>query len=372
MTRLCDEHGAINLAQGMPDFESPSQVVEAAVEAMRHGSNQYAVTWGQRSLREAIARKASEYNRIDADPETEVTVTCGSTEAVAASVLALVNPGDRIVITDPFYENYLPDAVIAGAEVIYVPFTGRDLILEEEHLKAAMSKRPKLMILNTPNNPTGRVMDRGQLKIIADLCEEEGTVAITDEIYEHIVYDGKKHLSLATVGDMHARTVTISAASKTYSVTGWRVGWTVAEKGLTEAIRKVHDYLTICAPTPLQEAIVAALKLPEGYYTKLADMYDKKRRLMMRFLDEAGLEYHRPEGAYYILATAPPAFKDGQELTDHLLEKSGIAVLPATALYHDKELGRRKVRFAYCKKDTTLQEAGRRLRKLADKPKAKA
>ena len=213
MTRLSDEYGAINLSQGMPDFDPPSQLIEAAVEAIRHGSNQYAITWGQKNLREAIATKVSEYNRIDADPDKEITVTCGSTEAVTAAFLGLVSPGDRIVVTDPFYENYVPDAIIAGAEPIYVPFVGRDLSIEEESLKAAMSKKPKLIILNTPNNPTGRILDRAQLKLIADLCEERGTIAVMDEIYEHIVYDGKKHVSMATVGNMHDQTVTVSGAS---------------------------------------------------------------------------------------------------------------------------------------------------------------
>lgn len=370
MTRLSDQYGAINLAQGMPDFDPPSQLLEAAVEAIRHGSNQYAITWGQKNLREAIAAKVDEYNGIDADPEKEVTVTCGSTEAVSATVLGLTNPGDRIVVTDPFYENYVPDAIMAGTELIYVPFLSRDLSLDEESLKAAMSKRPKLIIINTPNNPTGRVLDRAQLKLIADLCEETGTVAVMDEIYEHILYDGKKHVSMATIGNMHEHTVTVSAASKTYSVTGWRVGWAIAEEKLSNAIRKVHDYLTICAPTPLQEALVTALKLPESYYVKLAEMYDRKRKQMVKALDEVGLEYHRPDGAYYILVNAPAEFKDGQEFTDHLLKKLGIGVLPANALYHDKELGKRKIRIAYCKKDTTLHEASRRLKKLALKPKA--
>jgi aminotransferase len=244
------------------------------------------------------------------------------------------------------------------------------LPFDEEALKTAMSQKPKLIILNTPNNPTGKVMDRAQLKLIADLCEEKGTIAVMDEIYEHILYDGKKHVSMAAIGNMQNQTVTVSAASKTYSVTGWRVGWAIAEFKLSEKIRKVHDYLSICAPTPLQEALVTALKLPESYYTKLAEMYDKKRRQMSRALDDSGLEYDRPEGAYYILVDAPAEFKDGQEFTDYLLKRLGVAVLPANALYHNKELGKRKIRIAYCKKDATLQEAGRRLRKLVAKPKA--
>jgi len=371
MTRLSDQYGAINLSQGMPDFDPPSQLIEAAVEVMRRGANQYSVTWGAKSLREAISKKVKEYNKIDADPEKEITVTCGSTEAVASAILGLTDPGDQIVVTDPFYENYVPDAIIAGAEVLYVPFLERDLRLDEEALKKAMSKRPKLMIINTPNNPTGRVLGRDELKLIADLCEERGTIAVVDEIYEHILYDGLNHISLASVDNMHERTVTVNAASKTYSVTGWRVGWATAEATLTDAIRKVHDYLTICAPNPFQEALVTALSFPRTYYDKLAEMYDKKRRHVLKALDEAGIECHRPEGAYYILANAPEGYKDGEDFANHLLKDVGVAVLPADALYHQKELGKRKIRLAFCKNDATLQEVGRRLKKLSNKSKHK-
>ena len=369
MTRLSDECGAINLSQGMPDFSPPPKLIEAAVRAIKYGSNQYSVTWGDRQLREAVAKKAKRYNGIDADPEKNVTITCGSTEAITSAVFALTNPGDRIVITDPFYENYVPDAILAGCELLYVPLTGSKLELDEEKLKAAMSKHPKLLILNTPNNPTGRVFEKAQLQLIADLCEEEKTIAITDEIYEHILYDEKHHVSLATLGDMHERTVTVNGASKTYSVTGWRVGWALATEELTNALRKVHDYFTICAPAPLQQALITALNFPAAYYTKLAQTYDRKRRLIMRILEEAGIEYYRPEGAYYILANAPVGFNDGEEFANFLLKNLGVAVLPAVALYHEKELGRSKVRVAFCKKDSTLQQVGRRLRKLSDMPK---
>jgi aminotransferase len=371
MTRLSDEYGAINLAQGMPDFDPSPRLIEAAVEAIRRGSNQYSVTWGHPRLREAVARKAKDYNGIDANPEKNVTITCGSTEALVATVFGLTNAGDRVVVTDPSYENYVPDVVMADCEPIYVPFVGRELRLDEESLKSAMEKNPKLIILNTPNNPTGKVIDRPQLKLIADLCQEKKTVAVTDEIYEHILYEGKKHVSLASLDGMHERTVTVSAASKTYSVTGWRVGWVIADAGLTNALRKVHDYFTICAPTPMQEALVTALNFEPSYYKRLADAYDRKRRMMMKILDEAGLQYSRPEGAYYILVDVPAAFKSDEEFTDYLLKKVGLAVLPASALCHDKALGRRKVRLAYCKKDTTLQEVRRRSRKLTEKPKQK-
>jgi len=371
MTRLSEKYGAINLSQGMPDFEPSPKLVEAAVEAIRRGTNQYPITWGQPNLRQAISEKVKEYNGIEADPEKNITVTCGSTEAVISAVLGLIDPGDRIILTDPFYENYVPDAVLAGATITYVPFIGRNLSFDTESLKAAMEKRPKLIVLNTPNNPTGRVLGVDQLRLVADLCEEYGTYAIADEIYEHIIYDGKEHVSLATVGNMHDRTITVSGASKTFCVTGWRVGWAIAEEKLSDMIRKVHDYVTIGAPTPFQEAIATALKFPESYYVRLAELYDRKRRYMMKMLDEAGLEYSRPEGAYYILADVPVGYKDGQDFADRLLRDVGVAVLPAVALYNSKELGKRKVRLAFCKKDVTLQDVGRRLKKLTAKPKQK-
>ena len=372
MTRLSEQYGAINLSQGMPDFIPSPKLVEAAVDAMRHSSNQYSITWGHRGLREAIAKKAREYNGIDAEPEENITVTCGSTEAVASAVFGLTNPGDRILVTDPFYENYVPDAILANCELLYVPLKGQALDLDEESLKEAMAKHPKLFLLNTPNNPTGRVLDPRQLKLIADLCEDEGTFAVTDEIYEHILYDGKQHTSLASIGNMHDKTVTVNSASKTYSVTGWRVGWAIAEKELTDALRKVHDYVTICAPAPLQEALVTALNFPPDYYERLAAAYDRKRRMVMETLEEAKLEYHRPEGAYYILVNAPEEFKDGKEFSDFLLKRVGLAVLPAVALYHNQQLGSRKLRIAFCKKDATLQDVRRRLKKISEKLEQKA
>ncbi len=371
MTTLSDEYGAIDLSQGMPDFDPPSQLIEAAVNAIRHGSNQYATSCGQAELREGIARKLKEYNRIEANPEKDITVTCGATEAITAAVLALTNPGEGVVVTEPFFESYVPAAILAGSHATYVPFVGRHLTLDEENLKDAMEKRPKLIILNTPNNPTGKMLDSEQLKLIADLCEEQEVIAIVDEIYEHITYDGKKHVSLATVGNMHERTVTVSGASKTYSVTGWRVGWAIAEARLSDAVRKVHDYITGGAPRPFQEGLITAVNFPRSYYERLADMYDKKRRRLMKALDEVGIEYHRPEGAYFILMNAPDTFRNGEDFTDHLLREARIAALPAKALYHDKNLGERKVRLAFCKKDVTLQEAARRLKKWILRPKPK-
>jgi len=365
MTRLSEEQSAVNLSQGMPDFDPPVELVNAAVDALKRGYNQYPITWGQKNLRNAIARKLKAYNGIDADPENNVTVTCGATEAVTAAVLALTDPGDRIIVTDPFYENYVPDAMLAGTQLLYVPFEGRKLQLQDERLKTVMEERPKLIMINTPNNPTGKVLNYAELELIADLCEDFNCIAITDEIYEHITYDNKKHLSLASIGNMSERTVTVSGASKTYSVTGWRVGWATANNHLSNAIRKIHDYLTIGAPTPLQEALVTGLEFPMKYYIELAEMYEKKRKIMMRILESCKIDFTRPEGAYYILADAPEKFRDGQEFTRFLLEKARIAVLPAAALYHDKKRGARKIRFAFCKKDETMQEVELRLGQVA-------
>jgi aminotransferase len=364
MTRLSERYGAINLSQGMPDFDPPQELIEAGINAIKNGHNQYPLTWGQKNLRDAIARKVKEYNKIDADPDKNVTVTCGASEAVTSSILAITNPGDTVVVTDPFYENYVPDAILAGAKLTYVPFKGQNLRLDDEQLKTALEKKPKLIMINTPNNPTGKILDTGSMKLIADLCEEHGTIAVVDEIYEHIIYDGKEHVSLASIGNMHDQTVTVSGASKTYSVTGWRVGWAVAEEHLSNPIRKIHDYLTIGAPTPLQEALVTALNFPTKYYDQLAKMYEEKRNRMLKILDDAEIHYYRPEGAYYILTEAPTGFNDGIEYANHLIKNAGVGVLPASALYHDKELGKRKIRFAYCKKDETLQEVGKRLKKL--------
>jgi aminotransferase len=364
MTRLSDQYNAINLAQGMPDFEPSAELIEAAVNAIRGGYNQYPITWGQEKLREAIARKMKEYNGIDADGEKNVTVTCGSTEAVTSAVLGLADPGDTVVVTDPFYENYVPDAIIANTKLAFIPFEGKEFRLDPERMKNLMEKRPKLIMINTPNNPTGKVFERSELKLIADLCEEFNCIAITDEIYEHIIYDGKQHVSLATIGNMSERTVTVNGASKTYSVTGWRVGWAVASEALSNALRKIHDYLTIGAPTPFQEALVTALNFKPDFYAKLASMYDEKRKLMMSILKGCNIEFYKPAGAYYIVAEAPTQFKSGQEFAEALLEKARVAALPIVALYHDKKLGQNKVRFAFCKRDDTMREVQRRLNDL--------
>lgn len=302
MTRLAIGYDAINLAQGFPDFGAPDELKEAAISAIRADHNQYAITWGAQELRDAIAKRAYEFNNIRVDPNREVTVTCGATEAMMASMLALINPGDEVVIFEPFYENYGPDAAVSGAVPRFVPLDPDDFSIDEDALKSAFNKKTKAIVVNTPNNPSGKVFTKRDMKLISDLCQDYNAVAITDEIYEHIIYDGKKHISLASLDDMYDRTITIGGISKTYSVTGWRIGYTIANEGLTDGIRKIHDFLTVGAPAPLQHAAAEALAYPDSYYGGLVEMYDRKRHMLFDALTSAGFKCILPEGAYYILA----------------------------------------------------------------------
>ncbi len=361
MTRLALRHEAVNLAQGFPDFPAPEALKAAACQAIMEDYNQYAITWGAADLRHEISRRAKEFNGLDYDPETEVTVTCGSTEAMMATMLALVNPGEEVVVPEPFYENYGPDAEISGAVPRYVPI-GDDLSVDEEKVKEAFNKKTKAIVLNTPNNPTGKVFTKKELRLIADLCVEHDALALTDEIYEHIVYDGRRHVSIGSLEGMRGRTVTINSFSKTYSVTGWRVGYALADRRLTASIRKVHDFLTVGSPAPLQHACVAALKLPDSYYKELAEMYDRKRRLLYEGLRKAGFKCRLPEGAYYIWTDISGFGKPDVEFARHLVKTAGVASVPGSSFYSGG--GHDKLRFTFSKKDSTLDEACRRLEKL--------
>ena len=357
MTRLADLHGAINLAQGFPDFAAPAKVKAAAIKAIEGDINQYAVTWGSPKLRRAISEKARWFNGIDSHPDKNVTVTCGSTEAMMASVMALADSGDEVVMFEPAYENYAPSTILAGAKPRPVPL-GPDFALDEEALKAAFNQRTKLVIVNTPHNPSGKVLDKAELKMIADLCEDNDAIAVTDEIYEHILYDGRTHVSLATLGGMADRTVTISGISKTYTATGWRVGYAIAAEPITNAIRKVHDYMTVCAPAPLQEAAAYALGLPRSFYGDLASAYQRKRDFMVENLRDIGFEFFTPEGSYYILAD----FGNLNTLGDTKFATSmtidcGVAVVPGSSFYSGGRKGATQVRFSYSKKDSTLKQA---------------
>lgn len=367
MTRLSDECGAINLAQGMPDFEPPPVVKDAAIQAIRAGLNQYEVTWGSPTLREGIAEKAKRDNGIDADPATDITVTCGSTEAMTDSIIAVADPGEEVIIPEPFYENYVPAALIAGARPRHVTLKAPGYGFDEEGLKAAFGPRTKAIVINTPNNPAGKVFTKQELRVVADLCADHDVIAITDEIYEHIVYDGRRHTSMATVGDMHDRTVTISGLSKTYSVTGWRVGYAIAAPEITRAIRKVHDFTTVCAPAPMQRAGVEALKLPRSYYDNLLRSYAKKREFVVRSLKEVGFDPVKPEGAYYVLADfGELSTLEDADFARWLVREAKVATVPGSSFYARSRLGRKKVRFNFSKKDETLREAmGRLASKLA-------
>jgi aminotransferase len=373
MTRQAMLHGAVNLAQGFPDFPAPAEIKRAAQEAVAADVNQYAITWGAKSLRNAIARQMQEWQGIAVDPETQVTVCCGSTEAMISTLMAICNKGDEVVIFEPFYENYGPDAVLSGAKPVFVklcPPIGPDgeWTFDEGELRAAFHHQTKAVILNTPNNPTGKVFTRAELELIRDLCVEFNVLAITDEIYEHILYDGKQHISMASLGGMSDRTVTINGLSKSYSVTGWRVGWAVAPPMITNAIRKVHDFLTVGAPAPLQEAGAAALGLPRTYYENLANGYKARRDRLIPALAEAGFRCFRPRGAYYVMTDISAfGFADDVEFTKYLVKEIGVAAVPGSSFYNDPRDGAKQVRFAFCKKDATLDEAARRLSKLRNR-----
>src|SRR5271169_76277 len=370
MTRQAMLHGAVNLAQGFPDFPAPAEIKRAAQEAVAADVNQYAITWGAKSLRNAIARQMQEWQGIAVDPETQITVCCGSTEAMISTLLAVCNKGDEVVIFEPFYENYGPDAVLSGAKPVFVklrpPVTADgEWTFDERELRAAFHSQTKAIILNTPNNPTGKVFTRSELELIRDLCVEFNVLAITDEIYEHILYEGARHVSMATLDGMRERTITINGMSKTYSVTGWRVGWAVAPEKITNAIRKVHDFLTVGAPAPLQEAGAAALSLPAEYYAKLAEGYQVRRDRLIPALESAGFKCFRPRGAYYVMTDISGfGFEDDVAFTKFLVKDIGVAAVPGSSFYQDARDGARQVRFAFCKKLETLDAAAEKLGKL--------
>ena len=365
MTRLNHLHGGVNLSQGFPDFAAPAAVKEAACAAIMADVNQYAVTWGTRSLREAVARQFTERYGVPVVPDEQVTVCCGATEAMMATMMAIIDPGDEVVIFEPFYENYGPDAILSGATPRYVALREPDWSFDPQELAAAFSNRTRAIILNTPNNPTGKVFTRDELGVIADLCRKWDAVAISDEIYEHIVYDGLRHVPIASVEGMAERTVTINSLSKTYSVTGWRVGWAIAPASLTGAIRKVHDFLTVGAAAPLQEAGVTALGLDEAYYTELARGYQRRRDMLLEILERHHFTCYAPNGAYYIMTDiAGFGYPDDVAFAHYLVKDVGVAAVPGSSFYRHAELGRTKLRFCFCKRDETLLEADRRLASL--------
>ena len=370
MTRQAMLHDAINLAQGFPDFPAPAEIKRAAQEAIGADVNQYAITWGAKSLRGAIAQQIETRQGVAVDPEKQVTVCCGSTEAMISTLLAVCNAGDEVVIFEPYYENYGPDSILSGARPRFVKLRPpRDAegewTFDERELRAAFHKHTKAIIVNTPNNPTGKVFSRRELELVRDLCVEFDVLAITDEIYEHILYDGSKHISMASLEGMQDRTITVNGMSKTYSVTGWRVGWTIAPPRITDAIRKVHDFLTVGAPAPLQEAGASALRLPSSYYVNLAEGYRRRRDQLVPALTAAGFRCFLPRGAYYVMTDISRfGFPDDLAFTHYLVSEIGVAAVPGSSFYRDPKDGEQQVRFAFCKRDQTLDEAAKRLSKV--------
>jgi aminotransferase len=366
MTRLAEIHKAVNLAQGMPDFPAPSEIKDVACQAIMADINQYAITWGAKTFRNAIAAKTKAHIGLEVDPEREITVTCGSTEGMIASLLAVINPGDEVIIFEPFYENYGPDAILSGARARFVSLRPPDWSFDARELESAFNNHTRAIILNTPNNPTGKVFSRQELHYIAGLCQKWDVVAITDEIYEHILYDNHSHYAMAALDGMRPRTITVNALSKTYSVTGWRVGYVIAPPALTQGIRKVHDFLTVGAPAPLQEAGARALALPRQYYTDLAAAYQRRRDLLLPALGSAGFDCSTPRGAYYIMADFGALSAQGDRaFAEHLVKDVGIAVVPGSSFFHEPERGVRYVRFCFCKKDETLRSAAEKLQKIS-------
>ncbi len=370
MTRVNNQYGGVNLAQGMPNFPPPKELLEAAHRAIDGDFHQYAITWGTPRLRKAIADKYRKFYGVEVDPERHVTVCCGSTETMLSTLLAVLNPGDEVIIFEPFYENYGPGCIISGAEPIFVPLEPPDFSFDPDRLAKAVGPRTRAIIFNSPNNPTGKVFTRRELQLIADLCLKHDLLAITDEIYEHIIFDDQTHTPIATLPGMADRTVTISGISKSYSVTGWRVGYAVTTAEISLGIRRAHDFVTVGAPHPLQEAAVTALTLPDSYYVWLREMYQAKRDLLLGLIETAGFVAYKPRGAYYILTDAAHFLRRFNCLDDtafamYLVKEIGVTTVPGSSFYAHPELGKTKIRFCFPKTDDMLQEAGRRLQKLA-------
>lgn len=372
MTREAIKHGAVNLSQGFPDFAAPEEIKQAAMEAIAGDVNQYAITWGAPDFRRAIAEKQKWHLNLDVDPEREITVTCGSTEAMIAAMMATVNAGEEVIVFEPFYENYAPDAILSDARPRHVALRPPHWDFDEGELRAAFNERTKAIIICNPNNPTGKVFTRGELEIIARLCIEHDALCFTDEIYEHIIYprEGKqvKHISMAQIEGMRERTVIVNSMSKTYSVTGWRVGYCIAPPEITGAIRKVHDFLTVGAAAPLQAAGALALRSPREYYAKLQTDYAHRRDFLLSALEAANFRTFAPDGAYYIMTGIEHFnFKSDIEFTRHLIQEIGVACVPGSSFYNDASTegrGAQQVRFCFCKKDETLHAAAERLRRL--------
>jgi L-glutamine---4-(methylsulfanyl)-2-oxobutanoate aminotransferase len=372
MTREAIKYGAVNLSQGFPDFPAPADIKHVAMQAIEADINQYAITWGAKDFREAIARKTKWYLGLDVDPEAEITVTCGSTEGMIAAMMATVDPGEEVIVFEPFYENYAPDAILSDAQPRYVPLRAPDWSFDAQELRSVFNEKTRAIIICNPNNPTGKVFTRDEMEFIASLCKEFDALCFTDEIYEHILYPREgseiQHISMAQLDGMRERTVIVNSMSKTYSVTGWRVGYCIASPEITSGIRKVHDFLTVGAAAPLQAAGAYALSLPRDYYDHLQAEYRARRDLLVPILKSAGFGVFVPDGAYYIMTDISKfGFPDDVAFTRHLIREVGVACVPGSSFYSVPDRGAQQVRFCFCKKDETLNLAAERLEKLPRK-----
>ncbi len=373
MTRLALDHGAVNLSQGFPDFPAPEILKKAASNAVLADVNQYAITWGAKNFRDAIAEKTKRFMGIDIDPETEITVACGATEAMMDVLMAIIDPGDEVIVFEPFYENYGPDAIISGATPRYVQLHHPGWTIDETELEAVFNERTKAIIINTPNNPTGKVFSAEELESIARLCQKWDVLAVTDEIYEHILYDGARHVSMITIEGMRDRTVVVNSMSKTYSVTGWRVGYSIAPPRVADAIRKMHDFITVGAAAPLQEAGVVAMQLPPSYYDELAESYRKRRDRMLQILKTSGFDYIVPKGAYYVMSDISNwDYPDDVEFCRFLVTEVGVAAVPGSSFFEDPAAGKDLIRFTFCKKEETMSLAEERLNSARVRTSAKS
>jgi aminotransferase len=365
MTRLSMKYNAVNLSQGFPDFAAPEVLKRAAIDAINADINQYAITWGAKNFRDALVYKTKKFLGIDIDSEREITATCGSTEAMIDVLLAVINPGDEVIVFEPFYENYGPDAIISGATPRFVRLREPDWSFDPNELAAAFNNKTKAIIVNTPNNPTGKVFTREELQYIADLCQKWDALCITDEIYEHLVYDDVKHVSMITLDGMRERTILVNGLSKTYSVTGWRVGYIISPPQIAGAIRKMHDFMTVGAPAPLMDAGATALRLPDEYYSALAKHYQERRDRTMKMLSAAGLNPMLPKGAYYIMCDIGSwGYANDVEFSRFLVQDIGVATVPGSSFFNDPASGKHIIRFTFCKKEETLAAAEERLKKL--------
>jgi aspartate/methionine/tyrosine aminotransferase len=366
MTRIADQHGAINLAQGFPDFDPPEALLAAAERALREGYNQYSITWGSPRFRQALARKQSRFMGLELDADAHITATCGSTEAMMAALMTVCNPGDRVIVFSPFYENYGADTILSGAEPVFVPLRPPDFRFDPQELRSAFQKGVKALVLCNPSNPTGRVFRREELQTIASLAQEYDAFVITDEVYEHIIYEPNRHTYIASLPGMFERTISCSSLSKTYAVTGWRLGYVIAPEQISEGIRKVHDFLTVGAPAPLQEAAVTALEFPDTYYQELQASYTRRREIQLEQLKSLGFSFTEPEGAYYVLVDISSyGFSEDTDFCVWMAREIGLAAVPGSSFF--REPVNHLIRLNFAKREETLTEVGERLARLASK-----